>query len=511
MPHQVELIAYADRLGGDLAGLRAVLDGPLAELFGGVHVLPFFTPHDGADAGFDPTDHAEVDPRLGSWQDVADLAKHRAVMVDVIVNHVSSASPQFLDWLERGAASEYDGMFLTLGGVFPTGATENALTRLYRPRPGLPFTPYQLADGSRRLCWTTFTPQQVDIDVRHPATRAYLQRVLDQLAAAGAHRVRLDAVGYAVKTPGLTSFMTPETFAFIGELTTWCRDRGLEVLVEVHSHYEQQIEIAGQVDQVYDFALPPLVLHALTAADADPLLAWLRIRPANAVTVLDTHDGIGVIDVGADATDRSRPGLLAPAQIDALVETVHANSGGTSRRATGSAAANVDLYQVNCTYYDALGRNDAHYLLARAIQFWTPGIPQVYYVGLLAGGNDMDLLARSGVGRDVNRHHYTRSEIDTELQRPVVEALCRLIRFRNRHPAFEGSMVAEGGGTRLRLTWTHGPDSALLEADLATGSAAVTWTDDGELRTAALAHLPAAVPTSPATPAAPAQPCTIAQ
>jgi sucrose phosphorylase len=491
MADQVELITYADRLGGDLSGLRAVLDGPLAGLFGGVHVLPFFTPYDGADAGFDPQDHTEVDPRLGTWADIAALAQDHAVMVDVIVNHVSSTSPPFLDWLENGAGSQYDGMFLTFGGAFPSGATEETLLRLYRPRPGLPFTPYQLADGSRRLCWTTFTAQQVDLDVRHPSTRAYLLRVLDRLAAAHVRRVRLDAVGYAVKTPGLTSFMTPETFHFIDEITDWCRDRGLEVLVEVHSYYEQQIDIADQVDRVYDFALPPLVLHALTASDADPLLAWLRIRPHNAVTVLDTHDGIGVIDVGADATDRSRLGLLTPTQIDALVETIHANSGDTSRRATGAAASNVDLYQVNCTYFDALARDDARYLAARAIQFWTPGIPQVYYVGLLAGANDMELLGRSGVGRDVNRHHYTLAEVDADLQRPVVEALGRLIRFRNRHPAFDGSFAAEGSGSWLRMTWTHGSESAALDVDLGSGAATVTWTDAVETRTTSLAELPA--------------------
>ena len=307
-------------------------------------------------------------------------------------------------------------MFLTLGGAFPNGAREQDLVRLYRPRPGLPFTTYQLADGSKRLVWTTFTAQQVDVDVRAPATQAYLRLVLDRIADAGVANVRLDAVGYAVKTPGSTSFMTPETFAFIDTLTEWCHDRGLEVLVEVHSYYRQQIEIARKVDRVYDFALPPLVLHALTAADADPLLSWLAVRPTNAVTVLDTHDGIGVIDVGADAQDRTQLGLLTPEQIDTLVETMHDNSGGTSRRATGAAASNVDLYQVNCTFYDALGRDDERYLLARALQFWTPGVPQVYYVGLLAGSNDMELLAATGVGRDVNRHHYTRAEIATELE-----------------------------------------------------------------------------------------------
>jgi sucrose phosphorylase len=487
---RVELIAYADRFGGSLAGLRALLNGPLRGLFGGVHVLPFYRPYDGADAGFDPQDHTEVDPRLGSWGDIAALSAGYRVMADVIVNHVSSEAPQFRDWLAEGEASRFAGMFLTYGAVFPGGATEDTLMRLYRPRPGLPFTPYTRSDGRRCLLWTTFTARQIDIDVRHPVTRAYLLGVLDTLAGAGVSSVRLDAVGYAVKSPGLTSFMTPETFRFIGEVTAWCHERGLEVLVEVHSHYRLQMEIARQVDYVYDFALPPLVLHALTAADAAPLLAWLRHRPANAITVLDTHDGIGVIDVGPDAADRTRAGLLAPGQLARLVEAIDANSGGTSRRATGTAAANVDLYQVNCTFYDALGRDDDRYLLARAVQFWTPGIPQVYYVGLLAGGNDMDLLARTGVGRDVNRHCYTPAEIDADLARPVVRSLGRLIRFRNTHPAFQGALTCSGDGSRLVMTRSGPGGEAVLDADLGSGSARVTWTEDGARREAPLASLP---------------------
>lgn len=154
-----------------------------------------------------------------------------------------------------------------------------------------------------------------------------------------------------------------------------------------------------RVDRVYDFALPPLVLHALFSADAAPLKAWIDMRPENALTVLDTHDGIGIIDIGADPADREgRPGLVPPAALDALVERIHANSRGQSRQATGAAASNLDLYQVNCTFYDALGGDDRAYLAARAIQFFLPGIPQVYYVGLLAGGNDMQLLARSRWG-----------------------------------------------------------------------------------------------------------------
>jgi MOSC domain-containing protein YiiM len=245
--------------------------------------------------------------------------------------------------------------------------------------------------------------------------------------------VRCDAVGYAIKKPGDSCFMMAETFAFIDEFAGIARGLGLEVLVEVHSYYRKQIEIAQRVDWVYDFALPPLVLHALFFGTAEPLKAWARQRPANAITVLDTHDGIGIIDIGADATDRAgRPGLVPPAELDQLVEMIHTHSGGQSREATGAAASNLDLYQVNCTFYDALGRDDGAYLIARAIQFFLPGVPQVYYVGLLAGENDMALLQASGVGRDINRHHYSRAEIDAHLQRPVVQQLLQLIRLRNR-------------------------------------------------------------------------------
>ncbi len=489
--NQVQLITYADRLAGDLPGLARLLRGSLAGLFGGVHVLPFFTPFDAADAGFDPDDHTAVDQRLGTWADVADVAADLDVMIDVIVNHVSARSPQFTDWLSNGASSRYADMFLTLSSVFPHGATEQDLMALYRPRPGLPFTAFAMADGSRRLVWTTFTPHQVDIDVRSDAGREYLLAVLDRIAGAGAASVRLDAVGYAVKTPGTTSFMTEDTFGFIDEIACWCHERGLQVLVEVHSYYQQQVAIARRVDLVYDFALPPLVLHALITGDAEPLHAWLLVRPRNAVTVLDTHDGIGVVDVGADPQDRTRPGLLSPAQIDGLVEAIHAGSGGTSRQATGAAASNVDLYQVNCTFYDALGRDDSAYLIARALQFFTPGIPQVYYVGMLAGSNDMDLLARTDVGRDVNRHVYSPDEVAANLRRPVVAALLRLIRFRSTHPAFAGEMTAVVEGPELVMTWRHGSESARLAADVASRTAALTWTENGSPRSVSdLSELP---------------------
>src|SRR5665213_70 len=480
MKNQVQLIAYVDRFtGGGLRDLQQMLEGPLRGLFGGVHLLPFFYPIDGVDAGFDPIDHTQVDPRLGTWHDLRAVAEHADIMADLIVNHVSRQSPQFVDFQKHGDRSAYAGMFMTYDRVFPDGAPEADLLEIYRPRPALPFTRLRLEDGTERLLWTTFTPEQIDIDVRNPVSKRYLERILDQFQAAGIHAVRLDAAGYAIKKPGTTCFMIPETFAFIRELTEHARARGIEVLVEIHSYYREQIEIAKHVDRVYDFALPPLILHALYTGDARRLRQWLEISPRNAITVLDTHDGIGVIDAGPDRKNpQTSPGLLAPEEIDALVETIHQRSHGESRQATGAAANNLDLYQVNCTYYDALGRRDHEYLMARAVQFFAPGVPQVYYVGLLAGINDLNLLRQTGVGRDINRHYYTREEVENQLRVPIVHSLLDLIRFRNAHPAFSGDFqLGDNNDNSLIMEWRRDSEWARLEADFASRRAILSYSD----------------------------------
>jgi len=461
MKNKVQLIAYIDRLsGGGITDLAALLRGPLQGLFSGVHLLPFFYPIDGADAGFDPVDHSQVDPHLGSWQDIRALGEDVGLTADLIANHISRASPQFHDYLAHDKNSAWAELFLTREQVFPNGATQAELQAIYRPRPGLPFCEVQLNNGEKVQLWTTFTSEQIDIDVTHPLGKEYLDSILRTFAANGVGMVRLDAVGYTIKQPGSTCFMLPETLDYIAELSSRVRELGMEVLVEIHAHYSRQIEIAQQVDWVYDFALPPLVLHAFAFHTAQALKQWLNIRPVNALTVLDTHDGIGVIDIGADLDE---PGLVPAQELDRLVETIHSNSKNQSRLATGAAASNLDLYQVNCTYYDAMGRDDLKYLLARALQFFVPGIPQIYYVGLLAGENDMDLLQKTSVGRDINRHYYTPEEVESALQRPVVKSLCVLIHLRNEHPAFQGKFrLGQSGSDELVLRWEYAEDFAEL-------------------------------------------------
>lgn len=478
MQNKVQLITYADRITGqDINALTTLLNGSLKGVFGGVHLLPFYNPIDGSDAGFDPIDHSEVDSRIGTWADIQALGENHDLMADLIVNHVSAQSYQFQDVLAKGKQSEFWDLFLTKEDVFPNGMSDAEQKAIYRPRPGSCFTPMKCGDGETYDFWTTFTDNQIDINVKVEAGVAYLNNVLTKFSANNVNIIRLDAAGYAIKQAGTNCFMLDETFGYLDNLSKQANELGMETIAEIHSHYQTQVEVAKRVNMVYDFALPPLILHSLFNNDVDALLKWLKISPRNCLTVLDTHDGIGIIDAGPMG---DKPGLLNAEQIDNLVETMHANSNNESRQATGAAASNVDLYQVNCTYYNALGAKDFDYLLSRAIQFFAPGVPQVYYGGLFACENEMELLAKTNVGRDINRPYLSADKISESLDKPVVKGLIELIKIRNEHPAFSGEFSAQGEGGMCCLTWQLGEQSISLSVDFEARTALITQVNGDE-------------------------------
>jgi len=467
MKNQIQLITYVDRIGcKTISALNELLNNELKGLFGGIHMLPFFYPIDGEDAGFDPVDHQKVDPRLGHWKDIQKLGENIDIMADLIVNHMSADSKEFKDFLEKGDASAHASLFLTYEKVFPNGATEKDLLNIYRPRPGFPFTTFKLADGSQKMVWTTFTQKQIDIDVHSEGGKNYLETILQLYQDSGVKMIRLDAAGYAIKKAGTNCFMIPETFDFIDTLTQKAHQKGIEVLVEIHSFYRTQIEIAKKVDYVYDFALPVLVLDTIFNHNTTNLKKWLHIAPRNVVTVLDTHDGIGIVDV---ASEGEMKGLIPDDVLDHIVNKIHTNSEGRSLKSTGAAASNLDLYQVNCTYFEALGKNERAYLLARAIQFFVPGVPQVYYVGLFGDENDMQLLEETNVGRDINRHYYTKDEILKKTAGSLFQNLTALMKLRNTHRAFQGEfIIKDEKEDTLTLTWKADTTSISLHANLNT-------------------------------------------
>jgi sucrose phosphorylase len=247
---------------------------------------------------------------------------------------------------------------------------------------------------------------------------------------------------------------------------------GAVLLPEVHEHYTMQQRIAEHGYYVYDFALPMLLLQAVYDGTARNLKHWLSVCPRHQFTTLDTHDGIGVVDVRD---------LMSDEELERTQENVY-NRGANVKRIYNTAKyQNLDVYQINCTYYSALGEDDEAYLLARAVQFFTPGIPQIYYVGALAGRNDIELVEKTKLGRNINRHDYGLEEIRKEVQRPVVQRLFELIRFRNDCAAFDGEYeLLPCDDNRLEIRWSGGGEEATLRADLAERSFVIEHSRAGE-------------------------------
>ena len=454
-----QLITYADSLGTNLSELRSALSHHLSGLFGGLHVLPFY-PSSG-DRGFAPLTYNEVDPRFGSWKDIEALAADYDLMVDMMVNHISRRSEYFQDFVQKKDDSKWAGLFIRFKDFWPGGEpSEQDLEKIYTRKPRPPYLDVEFADGSREKIWCTFDFEQIDLDLESETARSLIREFLQNLCARGANMIRLDAFAYTTKKPGTNCFFVePEVWEHLAFARRSIRDYGALLLPEVHEHYSMQKRIADHGYPVYDFALPMLVLQTLYDGDARNLKRWLSICPRNQFTTLDTHDGIGVVDVRD---------LMSDEEMERTKENVYSKGANVKRIYNTAKYQNLDVYQINCTYYSALGENDDAYLLARALQFFAPGIPQVYYVGALAGKNDIELVEKTQMGRNINRHNYTLDEIASEVQRPVVRRLFELMKFRNECAAFDGSYeLLPSPDHIVHIRWHKGQRRAELYADVA--------------------------------------------
>ena len=468
------LITYADSMGKNLKALAHILDKHFSGVFGGVHVLPFF-PSSG-DRGFAVINYDTVDPAFGSWEDIDHLAEKYYLMADFMLNHVSIRSQEFQDYQKKGDASPYRDMFIHWNEFWPgSEPTEKDLQALYMRKAQGPYKDFTLDNDQTVRLWNTFFEEQVDIDPYAKATQDYYNRNLTRLASH-VPLVRFDALAYASKRPGTTCFFVePDIWDVLDIAMEPLRKTGTEMLAEIHENYHIQQKMVDHGYWVYDFALPMLLLHGLMTGRTDRVIHWLNICPHHQFTTLDTHDGIGVVDVA---------GLLEEDEIELVCENVEklteeARSYIKLPSTIKTDGQKVRRYQLGCTYYSALDCDDDAYLLARAVQFFTPGIPQVYYVGLLAGENDMEALKNGGEGRSINRHNYTEEEIDQAVQKPMLQKLYRLMRFRNQHPAFDGNILVDqtSAGGRLHIQWKKNNAIAVLDADFGDRSFQITYTD----------------------------------
>ncbi len=454
------LITYADSMGNNLKDLKYVVDKYFPEAVGGIHILPFFP--SSADRGFAPMDYQVVDEAFGDWNDIRALAEDYYLMADYMINHISAKSRYYQDFLEKKDESAYKDLFIRYKDFWEGGEpTKEQVDAIYKRKPRAPYVEAHFADGTSEKVWCTFDEEQIDINCESDTAKQFIKDNLTTICKQGIAIIRLDAFAYATKKAGTSCFfIEPEVWELMDGCQEIVKDYGTVLLPEIHEHYTLQQRIVSKDYYVYDFALPMLLINALYYGQSKYLKHWLEICPRKQFTTLDTHDGIGVVDV---------KDLLPDEEIERTKEDIFKYGANVKKIYNTAAYNNLDIYQVNCSYYSALGDDDDAYLMARAVQMFAPGIPQVYYVGLLAGKNDLELLEETKVGRNINRHYYSLDEIDRETKRPVVKGLLELMKFRNEHPAFDGEFILEDSNDKeLVIFRKNGNHFARLRANFET-------------------------------------------
>lgn len=473
--NKIMLITYADCMGSNLDDLENVLDKYLEGAVSGLHILPFFP--SSADRGFAPTTYKEVDPVFGTWENIDRLSKKYYLMYDYMINHLSIESEIFKDFIKKKDDSKYKDFFIRYKDFWDGGEpTEEQLGKLYK-RKNSPYITVTFDDGTKEKLWTTFSEYQIDINCqKSEVAKEFMRDNLKFLCEHGASLIRLDAFAYASKKADTNCFfIEPDVWNLMDECKDVIAPYNAELLPEIHEHYFIQKKLEEKNYYTYDFQLPMLLLNAVYFGKTMYLKNWLKICPRKQFTTLDTHDGIGVVDVRYLMPDEE---VLATKQ-----KVFETNPGITEVYVKADFEINFkkfDTYQINCTYYSALGEDDDRYLISRAVQFFAPGIPQVYYVGLFAGKNDFDLYHKTEQHRDINRHYYSLDEISKEFDRPVVQKMNRLMKFRNSHPAFNGTfMLLDSDEHSLRIRWENGVEYTELFVDFTSFEWNIVYSENG--------------------------------
>ncbi len=434
------LISYGDQLrqpgSAPLASLAEFCSQQLAGLITCLHILPFYP--SSSDDGFAVQDFRQVDPGLGSWAEIANLGNDFRLMFDAVINHVS-AQGQWFGAYQHGQ-TPYKDFFITI-----TGSPD--LSQVVRPR-ALPL----LTDFSGQQLWTTFSADQVDLNYANPQV---LLEVLDLLlfyAARGAEFLRLDAVAYLWKQPGTSCINLPQTHRLIQVFRAVLDEAAPQVrlITETNIPHADNVAYFGdgshEAQLVYNFALPPLLLHTLHTADAGPLSAWAASLslPSKQVTFfnfLASHDGIGLNPLR---------GILPDNAIAALVERSLAHGGRVSYKQNPDGSQSP--YELNINYFDALSDRRtgeplklqvARFMVAQAVLLALQGLPGIYFHSLFGSRGWPQAPDLTGSNRSINRQKLARYDLEQELQEQgslrqlVFERFEELLRARRSHPAFD--------------------------------------------------------------------------
>ncbi len=470
------LITYADMLQAEnappLTALKRFLDNRLPGAISTVHLLPFF-PYS-SDDGFSVIHYRTVRPDLGDWPDIQAIGERFSMMTDLVLNHVSRQSGWFRDY-QLGIAPGCD--------FFIETDPEQDLAAVTRPRTSPLLTPVMTRHGKRHL-WTTFSDDQLDLNFANPDLLFELLDILLLYVAMGAKIIRLDAVAFLWKKPGTTCLHLPETH----EIVKLFRDLlelvapDVILLTETNVPQPENLSYFGNGDEarmVYQFPLPPLLLHALTTGDAKAISEWATAlpEPPPGCTFLNftaSHDGIGV---------RPLQGLVPRQALDNLAELTRARGGEVSFKTDPDGSQSP--YELNITWWDALGGDDMQarrFICSQTIPLALRGIPALYFNSLIAASNDVEGMRRTGRARSINRKKWTEQELARRLDTPgsepaaIFNELVRLLRLRSGlkpfHPDAPQRILDLGPGV-LAIQRTAPDNSSLTALSNLTASQAV--------------------------------------
>jgi sucrose phosphorylase len=454
------LITYGDQFREQgtppLQTLHAVLARTLDGVISGVHILPFF-PYS-SDDGFSVIDYTQVNPDLGTWADIERLRQDFRLMFDAVINHVSRQS----EWFQRFLVgdTDYADWFI----AFEPDAPLDWVSQVVRPRALPLLTPVQTPAG-KKLVWTTFSDDQIDLNYAHPPLLLKVLEILLLYIEKGASVIRLDAIAYLWKKPGTSCIHLEETHRVV-KLMRCVLDAvapGVILITETNVPHEENISYFGdllaaigypasrpragtdEAQMVYQFPLAPLVMHSILSGDARVISRWAAglETPAAQATFFNftaSHDGIGVMPAR---------GLLSEDEIQALADTTLAHGGRVSHKSNTDGSRSV--YELNISYFDALSDPNAaepqdvqvaRFIVSQAIMLALAGTPGIYVHSLLGSRSWREGVALTGHNRTINRQKFDRATLEAELadpaslRRQVFDAYAHLLRVRSSSPAF---------------------------------------------------------------------------
>jgi len=461
------LITYGDSIIREkelpLQTLTAFMDDHLDGVINGVHILPFFP--FSSDDGFSVIDYRKVRSDLGGWWNIRELSERYFVMADLVINHVSAQSSWFEDYK--------DGVSPAAGFFIEADPENEALSEVTRPRTSPLLTPVETING-RRHVWSTFSDDQIDLDFSNPDVLFEMLDIIQFYISNGVSTIRLDAIAYLWKEIGTSCIHLNETHEVVKLIRDFLRLAAPHVtmITETNVPHQENISYFGNGDEahmIYQFSLPPLMLHALLFGRADYLTQWadeLETPPEGCYyfNFLSSHDGIGV---------RPIEGLIPDKEFKSLIDTIVNRGGYVSYRENNDGS--LSPYELNITYFSALVNDDAtgderlmqirRFIVAHNVMMSLKGVPAIYIHSLLGCSNDEVGVQSKGHNRAINRRQWVHTELEDLLadsdsdQRIVLDALLEQFRIRVKQPAFHPDspqIVHDIGNSVFAFSRIHG-------------------------------------------------------